>query len=146
MTLLQFHSFINITCSIADTRTLFILFLESSCFIIKSREIPTALLYVTKFSTNSLYLTKLYVTFNFEIASSVKLQRNPPKLFYQCLLIMSVYRSQEWRTFAKMCSCCCVADMLLQGGECVQCTLYSIFIMPVSSSQDRKMRNENIFS
>ena len=39
-----------------------------------------ALLYVTKFSTISLYLTKLYVTYSFTIASSVKYSEIRPKL------------------------------------------------------------------
>ena len=39
-----------------------------------------AQLYVTKFSTISLYVTELYVTKSFAISVISQIQRNPPKL------------------------------------------------------------------
>ena len=52
---------------------------------------PISQLCVTKLSTHSLYLTKLYVTQSFAIASSLisHIQGNPPKPFKQCVLLSS---------------------------------------------------------
>ena len=62
-----------------------ILYVGICCYTVMLQCYAIAQLYVAKFSNISIYLTKLYVTQSFAIASSVTyVQRNPPKLFLQC--------------------------------------------------------------
>ena len=61
----------------------FIHVLHTLTLLENSTEDAIAQLYVTKFSTISLYLTKIYVTQSFAMGHQP--HQNPPKQFYPCL-------------------------------------------------------------